>query len=370
MFNMKTYLKKLIRGSLSWTGVAAAALLLGGSVQTSQAASADPSAGSSGNSFTWDLLSKGAGQRGIALITFSNDSTFRGYQMLAAIPPNTNSSNGGRGTTADRSGSTGSSGKTSEFLFGFSPINGTWRFGPKGQLVGFFTEALNVISTVTNYLDSTVLETIANKQQPDETTIISVHFNAGEATVTNSSFWLDPTPHTDFYPFTNDNFTVGVGSAESTNVVSFTGNAAGNKHLTLVCNTSFGKVTYTGIPAVTSLDLTGDWIGSKRESGQQFNEFFSLVSFTQDNPFAAEFPDIASFPNVFFTTNGIGAGYGFTGVAIISQHKTIGFDFVKDDGTMRSTIGTLKPTKNGPTTDTIGIEEPFNRVELKATLLQ
>jgi hypothetical protein len=365
MFDMKTYLKKLIQASLSWRGMAAAALLLGGSVQTSQAASADPSAGSS---FTWDLLSKGAGQRGIALITFSNDSTFRGYQMLAAIPPNTNSSSGGRGTTDDRGGSTGSNGKVSEFLFGFSPINGTWTFGLNGQIVGFFSEAINVTSTVTNYLDSTVSENIVNSSTFDTATIF-IHFSAGEATVSTNVTWANPPGYTQLYTFTNNNFTIGVGSAQNTNVVSFTGKAVLNKHLTLVCNTTFGTVTYTGIPAVTSLDLSGNWFGSKRENGQQFNELFSLVSFTQGNPFAAEFPDIASFPNVYFTTNGLGAGYGFTGVAIFSQHKTIGFNFVKDDGTMRSTIGTLKPTKNGPTATTEGIEEPLNRVDLTATLL-
>jgi hypothetical protein len=361
---MKTYLKKLIQASLSWRGMAAAALLLGGSVQTSHAVSADPSAGSS---FTWDLLSKGAGQRGIAFITFSNGSTFRGYQMLAAIPPDTNSSNGGRGITSGRGGSTGSNGKTNNFLFGFSPIDGSWTINSKGQIIGFFSEALNVTSTVTNYLATTVLENIVNSQT-FETTNLFINFSNGEATVSTNFAWANPPGYTQFYTFTNNNLTIDISSAEQTNVVSFTGKAVANKHLTLVCSTTFGKVTFSGIPAVTSLDLSGNWAGSKRENGQQFNELFSLVSFIQDNPFASQFPDIANFPNIFFTTNGLGAGYGFTGVAIFSQHKTIGFNFVKDDGTMRATIGTLKPSRNGATAVTEGIEEPLNRVNFNATL--
>jgi hypothetical protein len=141
---MKTLYKKLIRTSLSPRWLTVAALLVGGSVQTSQAGSADPSAG---GSFTWDLSSHGGGQRGIALITFSNDlvsfpprGTFRGYQMLAAIPPNTNtlSSTTGRGDDNAGRGLTGGAGTgRKDFLFGFSPIDGTWQFNSKGQIVGF-----------------------------------------------------------------------------------------------------------------------------------------------------------------------------------------------------------------------------------------
>jgi len=101
MYPMKTLVTKLTGAGLSLGGMAVAALLAAGSVQTSQAASADPSAGAT---FTWDVAGHGAGQRSIALITFSNDlssvpsrGTFRGYQLLAALPPNTNSSSGGRG---------------------------------------------------------------------------------------------------------------------------------------------------------------------------------------------------------------------------------------------------------------------------------
>src|SRR5580704_9719277 len=91
---MKTHLKKLLQVAASGAGLAIAALLGCGSVQTSAAATADPSAGSS---FTWDLLSDGGGQKGIAFITFSNDLTFHGYLMCGSAAPDTNTPSDGRG---------------------------------------------------------------------------------------------------------------------------------------------------------------------------------------------------------------------------------------------------------------------------------
>src|SRR3954471_4875003 len=128
MYPMKTLLTKLMGTALSLRGMAVAALVVAGSVQTSQAGSADPSGGSSQ---TWDLLSSGSGQRGIALIAFSVDNTFRGYQLLAAVPPPTNSASGGRGGGTPGRGGSGSGGKTNTFFFGFSPIDGTWNLNSR-----------------------------------------------------------------------------------------------------------------------------------------------------------------------------------------------------------------------------------------------
>jgi hypothetical protein len=127
-------------------------------------------------------------------------------------------------------------------------------------------------------------------------------------------------------------------------------------------------VTYKGKPAVQSIDLSGNWIGTKREGGIQTTEFFSLASSQTSNPFPVEFPDAANFPNVFFTSDGIGATYSFNGAVIFSQHKTVGFTFFKSDGTMSSTIGTLKVNKFGPTANTTGIDEPITHLNFTATL--
>ena len=370
MYNMKTLLKKLARASLSWRGVAVAAVVLGGSVQTSQAASADPS-GPNGT-FTWDLVSSGGGQRGIAFITFSSDHTFHGYQMLAAIPPNTNNStSGGRGgdNNGRGGGSSNSGGKTNTFLFGFSSLDGSWSLNSKGQIVGFYSQVLNVSSTVTNFHAGTVSENIVNNQTLD-TTNIFITFTNGQTLLTTNFAWANPPGYTQEYLFPNTNVTVDVGSAEATNMVSFTGKDSGNKHLSLLCSSTFGKLTYKGVPApdATTIDLSGNWIGTRRENGQLFNEFFSLVSFQDGNPFPSDFPDIANFPNVFFTTDGQGAAYTFSGVAMFSQQKKVGFTFVNQDGTLRSVIGTLKAKRFGATANTDGIEEPISRVNFQATL--
>jgi hypothetical protein len=373
MYPMKTLVTKLTGAGLSLGGMAVAALLAAGSVQTSQAASADPSAGAT---FTWDVAGHGAGQRSIALITFSNDlssvpsrGTFRGYQLLAALPPNTNSSSGGRGGGNIGRGTSGGGGQTNNFVFGFGAIDGTWQFNSKGQIVGFFSQPLNVTSTVTNYHAITVGETITNNATL-EIAGISISFAEGQATVTTNVAWANPPGYTQDYTFTNPNATLDVGSAQLTNTVSFIGKAVVGKSISLVCNSSFGRVTFKGIPAskTPNVDLTGSWVGSKRENGLQVNELFSLTPASVNNPFSLEFPDASDFPGIYFTSDGVGPGFGFTGVAMFSQHNSVGFTFFKDDGTMTSTLGTLRATKFGATANTDGIEEPLNRVNFTATL--
>jgi len=364
---MKTL--KQILTSLSVRGMAAAALLLGASVQSSQAGSADPAQGST---YTWDLISSGSGQRGMAFITFSTNGTFRGYQLLAAIPPNTNNvtvGRGGEGVGRDGNGGGSTNGLVKNLLFGFGPVDGVWTFNSKGKIIGFFSEALNVTSIVTNYSASTNFFTLVNGQDGSEFTNIFVIFTNGQANATVTISWPDPAPgYNQDYTLSNTNFTTQVGTAESTNIVSFTGTASGGKHLTLLCTTSFGKVTFKGVEATKSVDLSGNWIGSRRLNGHAVNELFSLTSFQLDNPFPADFPDIANFPNLFFTTNGLGAGYSFDGIAMVSQQKQVGFVFMNNDGTMRAMMGSLKATKFGPTATTKGIEAPLNQVDFTATL--
>jgi len=365
---MKT-LEQIILTSLV-RATAVGALLLG-AVQTSHAGTSDPSAGGPiPGSFTWDLISSGSGQRGLAVITFSNDFTFRGYQLLAANAPNTNSASAGRGGTGiGRGGSTGGTNAAQTLLFGFSPIDGVWAISSQGKIVGFFDEALNVTSVITNFFASTNLFTVVNPQAPSETTNILVAFTNGQASASVNIFWPDPPPgFNQDYVLGNTNFAAQIGSAESTNVVSFTGTAALNKRIALVGNTTFGKVTFKGVPVDGGLDVSGNWIGTKKEGGHTANEFFSLTSFQVANPFPADFPDIANFPNLFFTTNGLGAGYNFVGVAMVSRQKKIGFTFIKEDGTARATLGTLKSSKRGTTATTKGVEEPLNEVNFTATL--
>jgi hypothetical protein len=364
---MKT-LKQILLSSLSLRGLAVAALVLGASAQTSRAGSADPSTGSS---FTWDLISSGSGQRGMAFITFTNDGTFRGYQLLAALPANTNLitvTRGGAGVGRDGSGGSTNT-VVKNIVFGFGPIEGTWTRSSKGKILGFFSEALNVTSIVTNYFASTNSFFLVNSQDGLDTTNVTIAFTNGQANSAVTIAWPDPAPgFNQQYTLANTNFTTQVGTAENTNVVSFSGTSTLAKRLTLLCNTTFGKVTYTGVGAKPGADVSGNWIGNKKENGLPQNEFFSLASFSTGNPFASDFPDIANFPNMYFTTNGVGAGYVFNGVAMVSHQKKMGFIFVNGDGTMRTMMGPIKPTRFGPTAKTKGIEEPFTLVNFTATL--
>jgi hypothetical protein len=367
---MKT-LKQIMLTSLA-RGLAVGALAFG-LAQTSQAGSADPSAGGPiDGSFTWDLTSSGAGQRGLSLVTFSNDFTFHGYQMLAAIPPanaSTNASSNPRGSGGDVGrGGSGGGRTTQNLLFGFSRIDGVWTIDSSGKIVGFFDQALNVTSLVTNFFAATNDFILVNIQNGDTTNVTQV-FTNGQGSAAVSIFWPNPAPgFTQDYTLANTNFTTQVGTAESTNVVSFTGTAVLRKRLTLVCNTSFGKVTFRGVPVTTGADISGNWIGIKRQNGLAQNEFFSLTSFQFGNPFPSDFPDIADFPNLYFTTDGVGAGYTFSGVAMVSQQKKVGFTFMNEDGTMRSMIGTLKSARKGTTAKTEGIAEPLSQVNFTATL--
>lgn len=380
---------KQILTSLSVRGVAVGALLLGASVQTSQAGSADPS---QGGSFTWDLVSSGAGQNGITFITFTSDGTFHGYQMLSATPPanantgtSTNSSGGsvgrGGGSTGRGGGSVGrgggANGGITEILFGFGPISGTWTTTSKGQIVGALNQIVQVTSVVTNYLASTNSVSLVNNQTFETTNVIVV-FAAGQASVDVSINWPNPPPgFTQTYTVDNTKFTTAIGSTEVSDTVSFTGKAVVDKNLnpkslTLVCSTGSGHINYRGVPAPTgtTVDLTGDWIGTRSENGTKNSELFTLTSFQVDNPFPSQFPDIAEFQNIYFTTNGLSGSTPFIGVVMVSQQKHVGFTFQNDDesGALRSMIGTLKPTQFGTKATAKGIDEPFNLVNFTATL--
>ena len=364
-------LKTFIQATVSVGSLALAVLLVGGSVQNSRAGTADPSTGSS---FMWECTSRGPGQRGMAFITFSNDLTFRGYQMWASTPPNTNSTSDGRGGDDGRGGGSlgGSSSQSNNFVFGFSPISGLWSINLKKQIVGFFSVALNVTSEVTNYHATSIFTTITN-QQTFETAVIFVTFAESQPTVTTNYVWANPPGFIETYVIPNPDITVAVGSAQETNNISFTGTSALGRSLTLICSTTFGRVVYHGKPTAVAPDPTGPWFGTKRANGQLFNEFFDVQSFAFSNPFPIDFPDIANFPNIYFTQDGSGPGYNFNGIIMVSKaQKEIGFTFVENPeapiSTLRATIGTLKANKTGVSGKTKGIEELLTPITFNANL--
>jgi hypothetical protein len=366
---MKMNLKTFIQASVSLGSLALAALLVGGSAQNSRAGTADPSTGSS---FMWECVSSGPGQRGLAFITFSNDHTFRGYQMWASLPPNTNSVSDSRGGDDSRDGSAGGSGHTNNFVFGFSPIDGFWSINLKKQIVGFFSVVLNVTSEVTNYHATSIFTTITNEQTAD-TALIFVSFADGQSTVTTNFVWDNPPGFVETYVIPNPDITVAIGAADQTNNISFTGTSRLGRSLTLMCSTTFGRVVYRGKPTAVAPDPTGPWFGTKHANGQLFNEFFDVQSFAFSNPFPIDFPDIANFPNIYFTEDGAGPGYTFNGIVMVSKaQKKIGFSFVENPDapvtTLRATIGSLKASKKGISGKTKGIEELLTPITFNANL--
>jgi hypothetical protein len=117
-------------------------------------------------------------------------------------------------------------------------------------------------------------------------------------------------------------------------------------------------------------DISGSWYGLQTLNKQPFNEFFDLTSFQVANPFPGQFPDIAEFPNIYFTTNGVGPGYTVNvGVTMVSLHKKIGFAFVESPNGLRATLGNFTSNKSGTKGKTKGIIDPGTPVSFDATLL-
>jgi hypothetical protein len=296
---------------------------------------------------TWDCLLSGSGQQGIAFLTFSNDFTFTGYQLLAgkqnaasSVGEEGRNIGGGvdRGISVDGSAPSGGGGTT---LFGFGFIDGPWRYDEKGRVVGYFVEAVDRVTTITT------------------NQIITLR--------TNETYEWD---YTQTPPVILTNFTVTISTnsayvtntTATTNAVSFSAKVVPGKNLNLVSSTPNGKVTYRGVPQKPlQTPITGSWQGTKKKDGQSFLEFFSLL------------PTVV--PNLFVTTNGTGPDFKFGGVSMVSVKKKSGFAFqtftglgtndVPVDaegnitgGTLSATIGSINYPKKGTKANTKGFEDP------------
>jgi hypothetical protein len=336
--------------------VLAAALLTAGSAATvCKAASFNSPVG------TWDFISAGSGQQGLAYLAFDTNNTFTGYVLIAGHRHSgTTTGRDGVTITDGRGGTSGSSNSSTnsmEILFGFTSVNGPWHFDDKGRVVGFFTELVNVQSLVTNFGPTNVLESIAAPGNGDPGTNVLVFFpaNASQASITVT--WDSPVAFSQSFTFDNPNFTVAAGSAELTNGISFTGKvSSGGKHFSLVSSTSLGKVTYKGVPAVALMDFSGvNWNATIKSGPQTANEFFTLAT-----------PLDPAFPNIYPMT-GVGPGYDINGTAVFSRQKKAGFTSV--GGTvLRSTFGTLKISNKGVSAKTTGTEDPGSTIKYNASI--
>jgi hypothetical protein len=272
---------------------------------------------------TWDCVMSGPRQ-GIAYITFS-DLTFTGYEVL--VPKGSKNSsgsidlrgNGSRGDTSDSSTNT-----PNTQLFGAAPIDGQWGFDIQGRIIGSFAEAqpesciTNAIPVATNGTGLFGLEGEYSVEYPDGTNTVTI-----------------------FY--TNQ-----VTCSGMNNAISFVGKVVTGKRLTLVCSTSFGKVVYRGVPAVTLSNLNGNWYGIKNQNHQSFVEFFT----------ASDSVLPGAIPTTTYDIAGNGPGYSYSGIALLSSQKKFALVAgINPDGqVLRAVYGSFN-LKN-MSTKTRGWEQP------------
>jgi hypothetical protein len=222
---------------------------------------------------------------------------------------------------------------------------------------------------ITNSATNFVIPTPTNAE-PVATTLVWVTSALSGTNVTNTST----------FTFTG-NFNAGPGVGTATNGVSFLGKVVPGTRFNFVSTPTLqnGKTTYLGVPYRTDLpDLSGNWYGTKRESGKSYLEFFNLTSVTQ---LGAEYfatngsfldSTITNFPSIYYG-EGTGPGFGLGVFTMLSAQKKIGFHFNTvpvGGGTnyLSVTYGPFTRTASGGRAITKGIEEPDLQVLFNGTL--
>jgi hypothetical protein len=293
----------------------------------------------------WDCVVSGKQGVGLAQITFAENYTFSGTEVLTvnpAAPVPTASSYDGRNPGADlgrgiyigpgagsgtnsgsSSGSSVTTSNSSVQLFGMGPIGGDWHYDIYGRVIGYFVQVIAKSDTAitTNTITTFQTNVVDGITEIITTTRVELETN----TVTSGT----------------------------TNIVSFLAKVAPGKRLSLTASTPNGKQVYTGRPRPAAYtDLTGAWYVNKRAKGQSLVEFF----------------DATPGPEPFlFNINGTGAGYTFNGLAMVSSWNRIGFVFERGgatDGIIGATVGAFYPRKLQ--SQTLGIEEPSTPIRFNA----
>jgi hypothetical protein len=299
---MKFNISKRTQWGLRLLGVAGVASLL----SAFPARSATPFQSPAG---TWDFVESGS-REGLAYITFADDFTFSGYEILVLKPKSSevvDARNGGvdatRGVTPPPPVVGGGTN-----IFGFEFINGPWSYDSRGRIIGFFQEVISGTCTTNEVVTTTVTT------------------NSSGATITTSS--------------TNE----VINCSSATNGVSFLGTVVANKRFLITCKTPGGRVSYRGVPFAAVTNLSGMWYGNKVQPGQDSTEFFTLSP-----------SDL--MPNSYFAT-GAGPTYSYTnGIVLVSSQRKLAFmaNTGGDNLTIRATIGSFNPKKL--TSVTRGLEQ-------------
>jgi len=300
---------------------------------------------------SWDCVMSGARQ-GLAYINFSDDFTFTAVEVF--VPPNPGSksqslvnsivpfppdtSSGSQVSTIPTSagaqaflvqkvgaGQTVATNLYGDFQVGILTPPTPWGFDSQGRVIGFFTELLRPVKTVTCTTNTTVI-------QISQITTNSVTNTDGTITVYTTNITSYATNVLGVTCLTNF-------STMGTNTVNFSGKVVPGKRLTLAGETPFGKFTIQGVPAVPLADLSSDsvpqWYGVKKQNGASFFEFFTLQP-TDDPAFG---------PNIY-VVSGNGAGYEYpAGLLIVSSQKRVAlaFDIFDPSGNYQSTRAVTGP---------------------------
>lgn len=340
----------------------------------------------------WDCVTTGAGQDGISFLSFSTDVDtnglymFNGYFLVAGKKGLGSNSNGRPGSLGVGRGGSGSTNTTIVNLYGGGPINGNWFFDEKGRIVGSFYTIVNATGIQTNYLESCITTnitfTVLNSTNGIDyitSTNVEFCFTNGPTFQTNFAWTVlntnDNTLNTYSQTFTFENTNFNTSLLGATNSVSFIGTVIPNKRLTLVASTSYGRLTFKGVPlsdvtiaGTTSLDGSS-WIGYKKVNNVSYLEHFNLSA--------------SIVPNLYLV-NGTSATYTYANpidpqdqsFCLVSSQGKIGFYIVEFPlgaslGNSRTTIGNFINTRKTTGAQTVGAEEPelSTPVHFNATLI-
>jgi hypothetical protein len=298
----------------------------------------------------WDCVMSGQRQ-GTAYFEFLDDGTNKTLNVIEVMVPNgtkTNStSGGGRNNTGGRGDSGGSSFVPSRQIFGSEIItNGVWALDVKGHTIGFFVETSFQLNCVT-----TPIPTSTNSEAPSD-----IPFTFTDGSTNDPTFCVTSPIATNDLGGGLTNYSeqticytnISVCSAQ-TNAVSFVGTVVPGKKITLKGTTPFGNTMYQGVPAQSLLDISGSYYGTRRKSGVDNLEFFTLT------------PSFLA-PNVYDVAL-VGPGYQYHGISILSSKKRISFSLGLDPAVptnqvtvVRAVTGPFNPKKISA--KTVGWDQP------------
>jgi hypothetical protein len=248
--------------------LSAIALLLGPSSENLQAAPPLSPVG------TWDCT-LGGNQLGLAILRFDADFTFSGIQLVRPNPavhlprPVVDPRNGGGGTGRDGSTTADPSttAATPTNFVGGTSMSGLWGYDTAGKVIGL----LDQITATVQLVDKQITNVVNGTNMVTTVTVYETIF--------------------------------------ATNSVSFRAVVVPGQRLNLTAFLPFGQNSYRGMPSVPLPSLSGSLYGSGVRSKLQYFEFFAATP-------------AGNFPN-YYDLDGVGAGYSFTGFAIVSRQKRI-----------------------------------------------